>query len=164
MATFIIRPLDSQNAAEVRLVAARMRLTLMEVVGKERGTQMYEMEWLIARVRWHLDASTGAVFVAECAGIVVGHTITREDAAEDGTVMGLFSTTYVAQEARRSGIADALLVEGELWMREHGLGCAATHTAATNTPLIRLYEKHGYTIVLQLEEDTMVRLSKSLMQ
>ena len=31
---------------EVALVARRMRLTLMEVIGDEEGQAMYSMEWL----------------------------------------------------------------------------------------------------------------------
>jgi GNAT superfamily N-acetyltransferase len=115
MASFRIRPIDAASEAEVAVVAERMRLTLMEVIGDK-----------------------------------------------DGNPMGLFSTTYVAESARHLGIADALIAEGERWMRERSLPFAATHTSETNTPLIRLYEKHQYAIILRIAEDKMIRLGKFL--
>jgi hypothetical protein len=57
------RPIDPDSDAEVDLVAARMRETLVEVLGRERGEVMYTMEWLRARVRRHMHPSR-AVFVA----------------------------------------------------------------------------------------------------
>ena len=93
---------------------------------------------------------------------VIGHTIVRVDQDEESTPMGLFSTTYVDESARRLGIADALIAKGEGWMREQGMHFAATHTSATNKPLIRLYEKHQYSIVLRIAENKMVRLGKVL--
>lgn len=184
MSSFALRPINADCDAEVAVVAERMRLTLMEVVGSEQGQSMFSMDWLVDRVRWHLDASqcTGAVYVAERAeeGVgnahavvghagsttaghaIAGHTIVRVDQDEDGTPMGLFSTTYVAKSARRLGIADALLAKGESWMRDQGLDFAATHTSETNTPLIRLYEKHQYKIVLRIAENKMIRLGKAL--
>jgi GNAT superfamily N-acetyltransferase len=183
MSSFALRPINADCDAEVALVAERMRLTLMEVVGGAEGQSMFSMDWLIDRVRWHLDASqcTGAVYVAERAEkavgnatvghagsriaghAIVGHTIVRIDQDEDGRPMGLFSTTYVAKSARRLGIADALLAKGESWMRDQGLRFAATHTSETNTPLIRLYEKHQYEIVLRIAENKMIRLGKALL-
>ncbi len=163
MADFALRPLNAESESEVALVAERMRLTLMEVVGSEEGRTMYSMEWLVARVRWHLDAEncTGAVFVAQSANEVVGHTIVRVEKGE-GDAIGLFSTTYVAKWARRRGIANALIEAGESWMRKQGMHCAATHTSESNTPLIRLYEKHQYSIALRDAESKMIRLEKSL--
>ena len=164
MASFLLRPINPESDAEIALVAQRMQLTLMEVIDEERGKAMYGLEWLIDRVRWHLDARqcTGAVYVAERANDVVGHTIVRVDQDEVSNPMGLFSTTYVAESARRIGIADALIAKGEGWMREQGMRVAATQTAETNTPLIRLYEKHQYSIILRIPESKMVRLGKVL--
>tara|TARA_R110002096_G_scaffold16898_3_gene57758 strand:+ start:21278 stop:21769 length:492 start_codon:yes stop_codon:yes gene_type:complete len=163
MSGFRIRAVNADDHGEVALIAERMQLTLGEVVGEE-GPSMYSMDWLIDRVRWHLDATqcTGAVYVAESAGTVVGHTIVRAEEDENDDSMGLFSTTYVAKSARRQGIADAFIATGERWMIQHGLRFAATHTSKTNTPLIRLYEKHQYAIVLRIPENKMIRLGKHL--
>jgi len=161
---FSIVRVKRDSDATIDIIAKRMGLTLAEVIGEAEGKAMYTPEWLVARVRWHLDPDTctGAVFAAMLEGSVLGHTIVRVEQDEKGGPMGLFSTSYVDPAARRRGIADALLNVGEDWMREQGMPVAATHTAATNAPLIALYEKHAYRIVLEVPEKKMIRLAKSL--
>jgi GNAT superfamily N-acetyltransferase len=157
------RPLDPDSAAEVDLVAHRMRETLIEVVGTERGQSLATLDWLRARVRWHLDpaACTGAVLLAEDRdGRVVGHTIVRVDAENEDQPVGLFSTTWVAPEVRRRGVADRLLDAGEAWMRGAGMTRGCTWTAHDNHRLIALYNKRGYAIVETTDE--MVRLARAL--
>lgn len=158
-----LRPIDPDAPGEIDLVAQRMRATLMEVVGRERGEAMYALDWLRDRVRFHLDPerSTAAVFVAVVeAGAIAGHTIVRRERDEAGAEFGLFSTTYVAPEFRRRGIATALLLRGEAWMREQRLRVSATFTATDNTPLIEHYRRHGY--VLTPANAEMVRLARDL--
>jgi GNAT superfamily N-acetyltransferase len=158
-----VRPLDPQSTSEVELVARRMRDTLEEVLDPETGRNMYTMEWLVQRVLWHLDPVNcrGAVFVAEDHdGRVAGHTIVRVEHEEGGPTLGLFSTTYVAPEFRRRGIADRLLDRGEAWMIEQGMTLAATYTDRNNRKLIRLYERRGYK-KMDMPGD-FVRLSRPL--
>lgn len=158
-----IRPLRAHETELIGLVAARMRLTLMEVVGEEEGAAMYSPEWLVDRVQFHLDAqrSTGAVFVAQGDdAAILGHTIVRVEEAEDGEKVGLFSTTYVDPPSRRHHIAERLLEAGELWMRAQGLPAAMTHTSSKNEKLIGLYQKCGYRIVA--EHPPFVRLYRRL--
>lgn len=157
-----IRTLDPEASREITLVATRMRQTLVEVLGEERGSAMYTMEWLEDRVRFHLDASRseGAVFLAEADEEIVGHTITRVERDDGDAPFGLFSTTYVVPSHRGRGVASALLRRGEAWMRERRLAYAATDTSDTNVKLVALYGKHGYAIALRAGE--MVRLRKSL--
>ena len=150
-----IRPLDRADPAELELVAQRMRLTLMEVLGDERGEAMYELEWLRDRVRFHLQPGR-EVFVLELDGEVVGHTIVRDE----GDGVGLFSTTWIAPEARRRGLASALLDAGEGWMRARGLQVGQTCTATDNRGLRQLYEGRGYRVVEAADE--MVRLEREL--
>lgn len=154
-----ITALDPMDAAAVALVAARMRSTLIEVVGPERGAAMYDTDWLIDRVRQHLDGRLdGAVFLAR-RGDVVGHTIVRAELYE-GRPIGLYSTTWVAPAARRSGVATALLDRGEAWMRGRGLPEAQTCTAVDNRGLRALYARRGYAVVARSDE--MVRLARAL--
>jgi len=155
-----IRSLDPQCEPEVALVAARMRETLGEVLGKARGDAMYSQEWLKERVRFHLEPSrTAEVFLVETADQIVGHTIVREE-CEDGETYGLFSTIFVQPDHRRRDVARALVAHGEDWMRGQGLLRAATHTSSRNEKLIRLFEGLGYAIVLRVEQ--MVQLSRTL--
>jgi len=156
-----VRPIDPGAEPEIALVASRMRATLAEVLGEKRGGAMYEMDWLKRRVRWHLDPAScdGQVFVAQdAAGWIAGHTIVRVE-EEQGRRFGLFSTTYVAPEARRAAVASRLLDRGEAWMRQRGLAAAETWTDPDNTKLIRLFEGRGYALTPAGE---MVRLRRPL--
>lgn len=160
-----IRPIhrgSAEGSEEVELVAARMRDTLIEVLGEDEGSALYTMAWLRDRVLWHLDpaCALGEVFVAETAETgIVGHTIVRVE-HEGGRSFGLFSTTYVTPSHRRSGVASALLACGESWMRGRGMQSAATDTSVSNTKLIRLFEVHGYRITYS--NGAMVRLRRPL--
>lgn len=156
-----VRPLDADSKAEIALVARRMRLTLMEVLGSRRGRSMYGLAWLKRRVRFHLDPEKcdGAVFLAEGDdGGIAGHCIVRVERDGKGPRYGLFSTTFVDPKARRRGVAQRLLRRGERWMRARGLRRAATDTSASNEKLIELYRKNGYKVVFAARR--MVRLAK----
>lgn len=149
--TLRIRPLKPDATDEIDLVAQRMRATLIEVEGEAVGTALYSMAWLRERVLFHLDPQQAVaqvlLAVQEEDGQVLGHTIVRRELGPDGRAFGLFSTSYVAPSARRRGVADALLLAGEQWMRDQGLPAAATWTSAGNGKLIRLYARHGYAQV-----------------
>jgi len=145
-----------------------MRDTLIEVEGRERGEQMYTLDWLEARLRWHLDPLTARarVLVAvDATGKIVGHTIFRVEGSV-ASRYGLISTTYVVPDSRRSGIARRFLEEAERWFQQHGLDTCCTWTSSTNMPLIKLYKRNGYAEVDFGPEDltgtTMVKLAKSL--
>lgn len=114
----LIRPIAPGSDEEIAWVASRMRATLVEVLGKDRGGTMYTHEWLCERVRFHLDSDRcdGAVFVADGEGLR-GHTIVRRETWEDGSTFGLFSTFWVEPESRRSGLGALLVATGEGWMR-----------------------------------------------
>lgn len=158
-----IREIDPDSPDEIELVATRMRRTLIDVLGAERGSALYTLDWLRARVRWHLDPvqTTAKVFLSEDSeGHVTGHTIVRVEVEGGEEPFGIFSTIYVEPAFRRQGIATALLLRGEQWLREQGLARAVTNTAETNQRLIDLFARHGYAI--QLAESEMVQLGKAL--
>jgi len=126
-----------------------MRDTLVEVLGEERGGSMYTHEWLVNRVKFHLDSEqcSGEVYVAESEDKIIGHTILR---LEDD--FGLFSTIYVVPEHRRSNVATVLIEQGEAWFRTHGMKTTRTYTDEHNDPLIKLFEGHGYEVEAIKEE------------
>ena len=164
-----IRAIDPHSMAEIDLVAQRMRATLIEVEGEETGTALYSMDCLRERVLWHLNADlvqAQVLLAVNSQGDILGHTIVRREFEEDGSAYGLVSTTFVVPDARRSGVAEALLLAGEEWMRALGLGSSATWTSGSNHKLIRLYEKHGYcqtaTHVHEITATRMVKLEKRL--
>ena len=160
----VIREIDAANAAEVRLVAQRMRDTLIEIEGVERGTEMYSLGWLEDRLRWHLnpDRTTAQVLVAtDDEGVILGHTIYRIESPEIEP-FGLISTTYVLPSARKSGLATKFLVCAHQWFVSHDVTSSCTWTSSSNVPLISLYKKFGYQIVDQGPNDltgtTMIKL------
>jgi len=166
---FVLRDLDPTRAADLDWVATGMHLTLVEVEG-EKGRQAYPLAWarkrlreLLAPARRH-PAQVVLAVARDDAWRIVGHTILRINEMPDGRPYGLVSTTYVDPAHRRAGIADRLLDRGEAWIRAHDMAEAATWTSATNTRLIRLYEKHGYAVTEQapLDGTMMVRLAKAL--
>ena len=161
--TITIRSVDSSSPKEIGLVAQRMGETLVEVLGRTRGERMYTADWLDQRVRWHLDSTEvlGAVFVAEdSGGAIVGHTIVRLEDDGQGNDIGLFATTYVTPNARKSGVAIALLDHGERWMCGHGMTEAVTYTDADNEKLQKLFEGRGY--VMSVMPNDFVKLTKDL--
>ena len=162
-----LRDIDPLNDAEIALVAERMGATLMEVEGQE----LYDFDWRVQRVRWHLDpANTEArvVLGVDAEGAIVGHTTFRveHEEGEQGRRFGLVSTSYVIPSARRQGLAAAFLQEAEAWFRARQLPLAATWTSSTNAPLIALYARHGFAEDQRGPNDLtgtiMVRLAKKL--
>ncbi len=100
-----IREINRQSEVEITLVARRMRQTLVEVLGVEKGSSMYTMDWLYERVRWHLDPkeTNGKVFLAEdFRGNILAHAMARVD---HGTSHGYFSTVFVEPASRRAGLS-----------------------------------------------------------
>lgn len=161
----LVRPIEPSSPEEIALVAARMKLTLVEVLGEGQGAALYSDAWLEDRVREHLDPARldGQVFVSvSVTGALTGHTIVRVEHDEAGRAFGVFSTTYVEPGSRRGGVADALVLRGEEWMRERGVTAAQTWTSETNDPLLALFRKHGYTVTLRVPEKRMKVLSKPL--
>ena len=156
-----IRPIDKNSQGEISLVASRMRDTLIEVLGYERGSSMYSLEWLEQRARFHLDPAVcqGEIFVAEVEDKIVGHTIVRIEGGE-GQHFGLFSTFYVLPDFRRQSIAEEFINIGEKRMKELGVNEAATDTSLENKKLINLLQKFGYRETFR--NDEMLRMSKKL--
>ena len=158
-----IREIDATSADEVVLVAARMRQTLVELLGEQRGTELYSMDWLVQRVRWHVDPeqTVAKVFLVERPdGWITAHAITRIEHDEQGKPYGYFSTVFVEPGSRREGVASALVRHVESWLRSVGMLTVSYNTAADHENVIRLFERHGYRITHRTAE--MVQLSKSL--
>ena len=76
-------------------------------------------------------------------------------AAEDGALLGYLVLSSVLDEGsidniavappyRRRGIGDALLADAVRRGREEGLSFITLEVRASNTPAVRLYEKHGF--------------------
>lgn len=163
--TCLIREIDPQSPSEIELVAARMRQTLVDVMGEEGGGSYYSMDWLLERVRWHLDprCATAKVYLAEgAAGQIIGQAIVRIEHDDDIKPFGYFSTIYVDPASRRQGVATSLLDRVEAWAQEQGLPKMVYNTAHYNTKLLDLLYKRGFNITLK--EGEMVQLTKTLIR
>ena len=157
----LIRAINPDVESEVATVAERMRLTLQEVMGEERGANYYTSEWLRNRLLQHLDSEqyqAQVLLAQDSDGTILGHTIVRIEHDEHGNAFGLYSTTYVEPEARRRGIAAQLIQRGEEWLLEQGMSRLATDTALDNRKLIDLFQGRGYEVVFRSKE--MLRLQK----
>lgn len=158
-----IREIDPSSADEISLVASRMRQTLVEVLGEEKGTALYTMEWLLDRVRWHLDSkqTTAKIFLAEAGkGRVSAHAIARLERDAGGHSYGYFSTIFVAPEVRNQGVASSLIFHVESWLKSMRMPKIVYNTAENHFKLIRLFERHGFQITHR--ENEMVQLTKRL--
>ena len=76
-------------------------------------------------------------------------------ALDDGAVLGFLvlssvldegsvDNVAVAPEARRRGVADALVADAVRRAKERELSFLTLEVRASNTPAVRLYEKHGF--------------------
>lgn len=157
-----IRNLNPKVKSEIRLVARRMRQTLVEVMGEKQGTDYYTMDWLVQRVKWHLAKAPNQarIFLAEKNGKIVGHAIARIERGKQGVKFGYFSTIFVESGMRRRGVAKALMNEVESWLIETKLRRVVYNTALDHKAILPLFKKSGYRIVLKTK--TMVQLSKPL--
>lgn len=157
-----VRETDPLLDDEIQLVANRMRETLVDVLGQARAEALYTMEWLRARVEWHLSLGPDAqVLLAENdLGEIIGQAIVRVETDGSGHSYGYFSTIYVAPEYRRQGVAKALIEDVIHWCQVKRLPFAIYNTAYDNQRLIELYQKFGFQE--DLRDGDMVQLKKVL--
>lgn len=98
--------------------------------------------WSESVYRAALDNPAVAVLLAQGEdGALLGYAVLSTVLDE-----GNLDNIAVAPEARRQGIADALLSALTAFGREH-LACLMLEVRASNAPAITLYEKHGFAAV-----------------
>lgn len=98
--------------------------------------------WSETLYRAALDNPAVAVLLAQGeGGALLGYAVLSTVLDE-----GNLDNIAVAPEARRNGVADALLSALTAFGREH-LTCLMLEVRASNAPAIALYEKHGFAAV-----------------
>lgn len=98
--------------------------------------------WSETLYRAALDNPAVAVLLAQGeGGALLGYAVLSTVLDE-----GNLDNIAVAPEARRNGVADALLSALTAFGREH-LTCLMLEVRSSNAPAIALYEKHGFTAV-----------------
>lgn len=154
--------LQPDDRCEIARVAARMRMTLSEVVGCEHRN-MYSASWLVNRVEFHLGSDSRAVWLARTGSSrkSIGHLIARmEEDQRDGSPVALMSTIYVTPAIRGNGVATLLLNRFETWAKRQSALILATNTAEDNHVLSKALQHRGFEIVLHDPELKMVRLER----
>lgn len=161
----IIREINPESQQEISLVALRMRQTLVEVLGEDKGTSMYSIDWLKDRVLWHLDPklTTAKIFLIEDVnGNILGHAIARIEQDHNAKPYGYFSTIFVEPNSRSKGMADRLVLHVEEWLKQMNMPKIIYNTADNHTKIIRLFNRHGFQITYHHAENKMVQLTKVL--
>lgn len=159
----LIREINPESKEEVKLVASRMRQTLVDVLGDERGESMYTMEWLVDRVLWHLDPKKTKAKVFLATGDkdhIVGQAIVRLESDTADSNYGYFSTIYVEPSSRGQGVATRLVETVEKWLLKNGIETVIYNTASDNSRLIGLFQFLGYHLFET--HDDMVQLKKEI--
>lgn len=158
-----IREINPDSENEIRLVAARMGETLVEVLGPEKGASYYSSEWLIDRVRWHLDKNNceaKVIVSGEEDQAICGHAIARLEKDEENRLFGYFSTIYVSPQSRGKGLALNMMEYIEQWFISHKMKKIIYNTAENHHRLIKIFLRRGYEITHR--ENEMVQLTKNL--
>jgi len=141
---------DLAGEDEIAFAASRMRSTLVEVLGVERGVSMYSLNWLRERARFHMGPERIAKVLVE-HGMIVGHALARVDSPDD-TQFGLFSTIYVAPDYRGRGAATKLIEHVEDWFAGLGIEHVVYNTGAHHELVIGMFERRGYFITARADE------------
>ncbi len=159
-----IRSINSVSEAEILTVAERMKLTLIDVMGLEKGSSYYSNEWLINRVRWHIGQGENAsiILCEDEKRNIIGQAIVRieNDKEIQDKDFGYFSTIYVVPQWRRKGVARKLIESVHNWCESKGLDKVTYSTAEGHKGLISLFEQFGYRVIIRSNQ--MVRLSTDL--
>lgn len=158
-----IRELSADSESEILLVGQRMRKTLIDVLGEEKGGELYSVETLVDRVRWHLDSVSriGKVYLSQDdVGNITGQTLARVETDVAGLKFGRFSMVYVLPEYRRRGIATQIISTVENWFHDLAMPKIIYNTAETNQRVIDLFRSRGYRITHA--ESEMVQMTKIL--
>ena len=103
----------------------------------------FSAPWDEASIRAELDDPLALWLIAEGGdGAVLGY-VGSQSCFEDADILNV----CVAPEARRRGLAEALMTELERRLLPKGVEKITLEVRASNEPAIRLYEKLGYSQV-----------------
>ncbi|MBQ1410275.1 MAG: ribosomal protein S18-alanine N-acetyltransferase [Oscillospiraceae bacterium] len=124
--------------APVQQIVPMQRRHIAAIAALEAAS--FSAPWDEASIRAELDNPLALWLVAEGAdGGVLGY-VGSQSCFEDADILNV----CVAPEARRQGVAEALMRELELQLPAKGVEKITLEVRSSNTPAIRLYEKLGY--------------------
>jgi len=144
----IIRPARASDHAA--LVEQYLGLNLHEdPITHDRVTDRAGAEESLAAAEAWVRKTNGVVLVAEVNGRVVGHLFLTFEEAPPFVRRELRAYAYIAElfvraEARRLGVARALLAAAERIARERGVSRILVSALAGNIPAETTYERAGF--------------------
>jgi GNAT superfamily N-acetyltransferase len=144
----IIRPARASDHAA--LVEQYLGLNLHEdPITHDRVTDRAGAEESLAAAEAWVRKTNGVVLVAEVNGRVVGHLFLTFEEAPPFVRKELRAYAYIAElfvraEARRLGVARALLAAAERIARERGVSRILVSALAGNIPAETTYERAGF--------------------
>ena len=121
------------------MLIKKAQLEHIEAIGKLENVCFPADPWPEEMVGRWLDRYTVAL---DSDGSVAGYLV-LSSVLDEGSI----DNVAVAPEYRRRGIADALVEDAVCRAREADLAFITLEVRASNTPAIRLYEKHGFAEV-----------------
>jgi ribosomal protein S18 acetylase RimI-like enzyme len=105
-----------------------------------------------------LQSEEDCVFVAEEDGVVIGYAYVALEPLswkELRGPAGFIHDVAVAEESRRSGVAQGLMEAAIAWLRERGAPRVILWSAAQNAPAQALFRRLGF-------RDTMIEMTMEL--
>ena len=131
-----LKPDDYERARTIRLRALRDDPDAFWTAAEEEEQRTPD-QW-----RERLGAVDAATFVARRGDADVGLVVGAPHHAHDGDA-GLFSM-WVAPQARRAGVAEALVRRVIAWASDGGFRNLQLEVADANVAAVRLYERLGF--------------------
>ena len=120
-----------------------------DAITHDRVTDRAGAEESLAAAEERVAKSNGAALVAEVAGRVVGHLfLTFEEAPpfvrEELRTYAHIAELFVRPEARRAGVARALIAEAERIARARAISCITVSALAGNHSAEATYSRAGF--------------------
>lgn len=120
-----------------------------DAITHDRATDRASNEECLAAANERVAKSNGAALVAELDGRVVGHLYLTFETAPPFVRKELRAYAHIAElfvraEARRMGVARALIQEAERIARERGVCCVTVGAIAGNSSAEATYERAGF--------------------
>jgi len=134
-----LAPAHAEELRDIRLEALRLHPTAFSADPDVEGAFTLE--------RWRERLERGCMFGGRVDGRLAGINAFSLDIHSKKTAhVAHLGAMYVREEARGTGLADALMVHWLDHARGSGAEMAVLDVEATNRRAIALYERHGFAI------------------
>lgn len=156
-----IRDLDPASEGELAVVTRMCMATVLDTIPEfERDEARarsvlpnFTFDRMRDMIRADLFKPTHRFLVAvDADGRIVGHSMISRKVTPEGRPYGSFFSRFVDPGHRRRGIATRLMEEAMVWFGGFDWDHLLAHTHASNEPLRRLFERHGFRVTERHEK------------